>query len=889
MIQHLSSDTKRKIDKETAPEKKKREEAMVLVTSAISVLAEQARNMKLPGAAKTLWDGAKDTPPFNEVHQRKHKTRPAYANIMPILERVVQGDAQKLAAQKIAAEANGGERPDTQKGKKIRIDTFGEVSQKAFQGDNKLYHIPRMLTNEETDHLNKGVAQRARALRAFLKDMSRCTDSKDMTCVKKGAFPLDVLKRIEARSAETLTADLVNPDVIKPQDLFWSIWYGPDIIRGPDESGDYKFFVLEDNLGYVGGFGDLVDARKILTDTFPEMKPALGPDKTAHFYDEMAKHYLSQVAEGEKVVLLYYQRSCAGAAETADNEDRRLVRIFEKRGVVAVPLPGEKGAPANYPSMEIRGTGKNKKVWLVPKKGITGKEPASPAKDSPTKDTSGEDPPPAKRQRLGGERVGLVIMLSEPSDVEAGHHSTRLRSSVAEARSRIEDLQDKAKSETNKAQRANMSVIEVNQRLELDTNDKRKSIVEMKGKVLLWSVKDAEGNEVGRAKGPLSWNDSIWRLSAKMENGEVLQCRFKEEEMKAFKKNWSDHKWNSSPMPAVIANMKAIELQNAIESIGQLVGGHVNDKAPQNLYRLLRLEDKKEWTSRLQGRRGLPGLLDAYYAGNVKIANGPGFTTVEDKELCAHVDKLIKFYLNEDPILKSVPTLSFGKGDAGDQDLIQQVFDNPKAQENCVVKRVDGRGGDAVWVGAKLSRSDFLESRPLVEKEPGSFIVQKYTCVSEVDGQIVDLRGPAFLSSSEDVLSGGVGVCVSPVLWGRGSDKNGNGKVNISDKGFEFTICTAIDERLEAPIKAAENGTSKEEGGVLYERDLIEAAEDFTKGGSKIDLREAKKLWNMALADGKVTKMEKHTIEYLLNYRAEFTKAAKEYLQGELTKAPISR
>merc|ERR1712093_752860 len=100
------------------------------------------------------------------------------------------------------------------------------------------------------------------------------------------------------------------------------------------------------------------------------------------------------------------------------------------------------------------------------------------------------------------------------------------------------------------------------------------------------------------------------------------------------------------------------------------------------------------------GKRGVPGLLGAYYAGRVKIVNGPGCGIIEDKELCSHVDKLVKHYLGEEPILRTIPTLSF----AADDGLLSSVFDDPGTQENVVVKRVDGRCGDAVWVGAKLSR-----------------------------------------------------------------------------------------------------------------------------------------------------------------------------------------
>lgn len=213
-----------------------------------------------------------------------------------------------------------------------------------------------------------------------------------------------------------------------------------------------------------------------------------------------------------------------------------------------------------------------------------------------------------------------------------------------------------------------------------------------------------------------------------------------------------------------------------------------NNDAHQELYRLLRLDDKDSWKRLMNRRRGVPNLLDVYYAGGVKLANGPGFVVLDDKELSAHVGALIKHYLKEEPILCTIPTRSFG----ADPALLNCVFDDDRTQENVVVKRVDGRGGDAVWVGAKLSRTEFMSARPLVEAEPEAFIVQKYTALSQVDGHLVDLRGPCMFCSDKAELSGGPGVAVSPVLWGRGvPEKGGNGKVNISDAGFEFAIATS--------------------------------------------------------------------------------------------------
>ena len=54
---------------------------------------------------------------------------------------------------------------------------------------------------------------------------------------------------------------------------------------------------------------------------------------------------------------------------------------------------------------------------------------------------------------------------------------------------------------------------------------------------------------------------------------------------------------------------------------------------------------------------GVPGLMDAYRAGNIALANAPGTGVADDKVVYAYVPQMIKYYLNEDPILPNVPTL----------------------------------------------------------------------------------------------------------------------------------------------------------------------------------------------------------------------------------------
>lgn len=66
-------------------------------------------------------------------------------------------------------------------------------------------------------------------------------------------------------------------------------------------------YVVEDNLGYVGGFGDLVIARESLLASFPELTRAIAPVDPTKFYYDMAAA-CQKLAKGNKVVLLHYPK-----------------------------------------------------------------------------------------------------------------------------------------------------------------------------------------------------------------------------------------------------------------------------------------------------------------------------------------------------------------------------------------------------------------------------------------------------------------------------------------------------------------------------------------------------------------------------------------------------
>jgi hypothetical protein len=395
------------------------------------------------------------------------------------------------------------------------------------------------------------------------------------------------------------------------------------------------------------------------------------------------------------------------------------------------------------------------------------------------------------------EPVGLVILLSEPLDVEPGHDAVKLRTAIAEARSRIDDYEGVQKKATLKAKHAEKTVVSVNGKVNFKDTDGNmyslrsvggkldRSSNQMVGATLVWTVKE-KGQDPTQVTGPLRWNEATGKLSEDL-NWFGWWCIPDAEGLKELRQKWI---LSDLPVEAERARRKADELKGLVEAAGLLVQGRVNSSARRELFRKLRRDDQEEWERLIEGQNGVPGLFQASSAGRVKISNGPGFELLEDKELCSHVDQLVRHYLGEEPILRTVPTYSFGS----ESGLLKAVFDNPEMQGNVVVKRVDGRGGDGVWVGAKISRADFLAARPAVEAEPEAFIVQKYTALSQVDGHLVDLRGHSFISNTSQELSGGPGVAVSPVLWGRGVvEEGGNGKVNISDRGFEFAIASCAD------------------------------------------------------------------------------------------------
>jgi uncharacterized circularly permuted ATP-grasp superfamily protein len=132
------------------------------------------------------------------------------------------------------------------------------------------------------------------------------------------------------------------------------------------------------------------------------------------------------------------------------------------------------------------------------------------------------------------------------------------------------------------------------------------------------------------------------------------------------------------------------------------------------------------WLDPIFGRQeslvGVAGLVNAYRAGNVTIANALGNGVADDKAVYTLVPKIIRYYLDEDPILPNVET--YLCADAKDRSYVLGNLDR------LVVKTVDGSGGYGMLIGTASSAGEREEFRRLIEANPRAFIAQPVVALS---------------------------------------------------------------------------------------------------------------------------------------------------------------
>jgi uncharacterized circularly permuted ATP-grasp superfamily protein len=153
---------------------------------------------------------------------------------------------------------------------------------------------------------------------------------------------------------------------------------------------------------------------------------------------------------------------------------------------------------------------------------------------------------------------------------------------------------------------------------------------------------------------------------------------------------------------------------------------------------------------------GVPGLMAAYKAGRVALANAPGNGVADDKVVYAYVPEMIKYYENEDPILPNVPTYLCWR-DADRQHVTANL-------EKLVVKSANESGGYGMLVGPHSTSQQREDFAAKIEDNPRNFIAQPTLSLSRVptiiedhfEGRHVDLRPYVLYGKEIYVLPGGL-------------------------------------------------------------------------------------------------------------------------------------
>ena len=143
---------------------------------------------------------------------------------------------------------------------------------------------------------------------------------------------------------------------------------------------------------------------------------------------------------------------------------------------------------------------------------------------------------------------------------------------------------------------------------------------------------------------------------------------------------------------------------------------------------------------------GVPGLLAAYRAGRVTLANAIGAGVADDKSIYPYVPDMIRFYLGEEPILNNVPTYMLRKP----EDLAYTL----DHLDELVVKEVHGAGGYGMLVGPASTREQIEAFRERIIAAPKNYIAQPTLALSNCPTFVESGVAPRHLDLRPFVLSG---------------------------------------------------------------------------------------------------------------------------------------
>jgi uncharacterized circularly permuted ATP-grasp superfamily protein len=172
---------------------------------------------------------------------------------------------------------------------------------------------------------------------------------------------------------------------------------------------------------------------------------------------------------------------------------------------------------------------------------------------------------------------------------------------------------------------------------------------------------------------------------------------------------------------------------------------------------------------------GLPGLMSAYQAGNVTLANAVGTGIADDKAVYSYMPAIVQFYLGEEPILKNVPTWR-----CREPEHLAYVLDH---LPELVVKEVHGSGGYGMLIGPTASKIAIEQFRAKLKTTPKNFIAQPTLALSTCPTCVESGVAPRHVDLRPFVLSGSDRTRIVPGGLTRVALKEGSLVVNSSQGG----------------------------------------------------------------------------------------------------------
>jgi uncharacterized circularly permuted ATP-grasp superfamily protein len=172
---------------------------------------------------------------------------------------------------------------------------------------------------------------------------------------------------------------------------------------------------------------------------------------------------------------------------------------------------------------------------------------------------------------------------------------------------------------------------------------------------------------------------------------------------------------------------------------------------------------------------GIPGILGAYRKGNVALVNAIGNGVADDKAVYAYVPAMIRYYLNEEPILPNVPTYQMADMDARDFTF--------KNIHNMVIKRTNQSGGYGMLMGNSATDQEINSMINSVNADPRNYIAQPIIKLSTAPCFLNNRFEPRHVDLRPFALCGPGGIKIVPGGLTRVALREGSLVVNSSQGG----------------------------------------------------------------------------------------------------------